>query len=69
MRRAGFTIGDQTSRSLFTKFDAKKLSDIHNQSVDSQNLSKLQPGDLIYWDATDPKYDWKTSKIPTITVQ
>lgn len=69
MRRSGFSIWDQTSRSLFTKFDAKKLSDIQNQSIDSQNLSKLHPGDLIYWDATDSKYDWKSSKIPTITVE
>jgi cell wall-associated NlpC family hydrolase len=68
LRRAWFSVWDQTSRSLFTKFNAKKLSDISNQSVDSQNFSKIQPGDLIYWDATNPSYNWKSSKIPIINV-
>ncbi len=69
MRRAGFTVGDQTSRSLFTKFDAKKLSSTPNWSVDTNNFNKTKPWDLIYWDTTNPAYDWKWTKIPTINVQ
>jgi len=43
MRRAGFSLGDQTSRSLFMKFDAKKLSSSPDASVDKNNFSKTQP--------------------------
>lgn len=67
MRRSWFAIGDQTSRSLFTKFDAKKLS-ASTWSVDTPVFNKTQPWDLLYRDATNPSYDWKGSKIPTITV-
>jgi len=69
MRRAWFAIGDQTSRSLFTKFDAKKLSSTSNWSIDAPVFNKTEPWDLLYWDATNPSYDWKWSKIPTIDVQ
>lgn len=69
MRRAWFSIGDQTSRSLFTKFDAKKLSSKPHWSVDMASFNKTQPGDLIYWDTTNPAYDWKWTKIPTIDVK
>lgn len=69
MRRAGFSIWDQTSRSLFMKFDAKKLSSSPDASLDTNNFSKTQPWDLLYWDATNPAYDWKWSKIPTIDVK
>lgn len=69
MRRAWFSIGDQTSRSLFTKFDAKKLSSWPSGSVDTNSFNKTRPWDLIYWDTTNPAYDWKASKIPTINVQ
>ncbi len=69
MRRAGFSLGDQTSRSLFMKFDAKKLSSSPDASVDKNNFSKTQPWDLLYWDTTNPAYDWRGAKIPTIDVK
>lgn len=68
MRRAGFAVGDQTSRSFFTKFDAKKLSSSPEWSLHMNNFNTMQSWDLIYWDATNPSYDWKSAKIPTISV-
>jgi len=66
--KAWFAIGDQTSRSLFKKFETKQFSAKVDNSIKVQKsvLDKTSPGDIVYWDAKNPAYKWSSWDIPSL---
>lgn len=66
--KAWFAVWDQTSRSLFAKFDTKQLSAKVDNSVKVQKsvLDNTKPGDIVYWNSTNSEYTWSTGAIPSI---
>ena len=64
MHHAGLESPGGDSRAMFKKLSTEKLD--MNADGKIENLTTIKPGDALFWNTTNPEYDWKQSSIPTI---
>jgi hypothetical protein len=64
MHQAGLQSPGWDSRDIFQHVSTEKVPVVSDWT--SSTLSSIKPGDAIFWNATNEKYNWKTWKIPTI---
>jgi len=57
LHQAGLDSPGAESRAMFSKLDTEKLEMDTDGKV--QNLTTIKPGDTLFWNTTNPEYDWK----------
>lgn len=62
--QAGFESVGGDSREMFKKLPTTKLE--MNDDWKFKDLTNIKPGDSIFWNTTNPDYDWSAESIPTI---
>ncbi|HCB51521.1 TPA: hypothetical protein DEP21_03010 [Patescibacteria group bacterium] len=60
MHQAGLEAPGAESRAMFSNLDTEKLE--MDDDGDITNLNTIKAGDTLFWNTTNPDYDWKDVK-------